>query len=86
MLARVTKLPYGVDPSYLEYKSTIVGTEVTPEVSDEDSGRVAWWVILLAVLGGLLLLLLLIFILWKVSTSTPYIYTVEGKHSYSLYL
>ena len=33
LVTRVTKLPYGVDPSYLGYQTHVVTTQVRPGVS-----------------------------------------------------
>ncbi|XP_045133260.1 integrin alpha-PS2-like isoform X4 [Portunus trituberculatus] len=65
MVARVTSLPYGVNPRDLEVKTKDVTTPVSPAKSLDEAPAVPWWVIILAVLAGILILLLIILILWK---------------------
>ncbi|XP_037075241.1 integrin alpha pat-2-like [Pollicipes pollicipes] len=63
MAARVTALPYSVDPSYMNHTTLAVTTRVQSD--DGSSAPVPWWVIVLASCGGVLILLILIFILYK---------------------
>ena len=37
LVTRVTKLPYGVDPSYLGYQTHVVTTQVRPRVSGNNA-------------------------------------------------
>ncbi|XP_043190160.1 integrin alpha-PS2-like isoform X1 [Amphibalanus amphitrite] len=63
MVARVTALPYKVDPSYMNHTVHAVTTRV--ETDDDRSAPVPWWVIVLASCGGVLILLILVLILYK---------------------
>ncbi|CAG0916768.1 unnamed protein product [Notodromas monacha] len=65
MVARVTSLPHGVDPSYMRFQATAVKSIINPGDEIFEAKPVPWWVYLLAALGGLLLLLLLIYGLYK---------------------
>lgn len=58
MVAIVTRLPYDVDPGYLEPQVSIVTTSIHT-VGLEKERPIPLWVYLLAVLGGLMLLSLL---------------------------
>ncbi|XP_021948515.1 integrin alpha-PS2 isoform X2 [Folsomia candida] len=65
IIARVTQLPYNVDPSYLKFKKYEIVTtiEEVPDLSVPSA--IPWWVYFLAALAGLILLLLIIYILYK---------------------
>merc|ERR1719384_1790168 len=64
LVSRVTKLPYGVNPSYLGYQTHVVTTQVLAH-DLPSSGNIPLWILILAILAGFLFLSLLTFILYK---------------------
>jgi len=64
LVTRVTKLPYGVDPSYLGYQTHVVTTQVLAHDLPV-SASIPLWILILAILAGFLFLSLLTFILYK---------------------
>ena len=79
MVARVTSLPHGVDPSYMRYQAHDVRSIVNPGDEIFDAKPVPWWIYLLAALGGLLLLLLVIYALYKVRVHSFFLYEERSK-------
>jgi len=64
LVSRVTKLPYGVNPSYLGYQTHVVTTQVLAHDLPV-SGNIPLWILILAILAGFLFLSLLTYILYK---------------------
>jgi len=64
LVSRVTKLPYGVNPSYLGYQTHVVTTQVLAHDLPV-SASIPMWILILAILAGFLFLSLLTFILYK---------------------
>jgi len=64
LVSRVTKLPYGVNPSYLGYQTHVVTTQVLAHDLPV-SGSIPLWILILAILAGFLFLSLLTYILYK---------------------
>merc|ERR1719471_190059 len=64
LVSRVTKLPYGVNPSYLGYQTHVVTTQVLAHDMPV-SASIPMWILILAILAGFLFLSLLTFILYK---------------------
>ena len=65
MVVDITELPYGVDSSFIIYKTATVTTPLDQLDREREAKAIPWWIIVLAAVAGVLLLLLLIFILWK---------------------
>ncbi|XP_066957943.1 integrin alpha-PS2-like isoform X4 [Macrobrachium rosenbergii] len=65
MVARVKRLPHGVDPSIIPIRALDVTTPVSPAKSLDEAPPIPWWVIVLATMAGVLILLIIILILWK---------------------
>jgi len=66
LLARVTELPYNVNPDFLSFKKLEVVTSVE-EIQDLGvAAPTPWYIYLIGIILGILLLLLLIFLLYKV--------------------
>ena len=69
MVARISELPYKIDPSYLGLKTFTVTSRVVALNAAGDLGGIGGlgvplWILLLAILAGLLFPALLSFILW----------------------
>ena len=64
MVARVSQLPHGVDPTYLGFKTFTVTSRVISINEYADGGDIPIWILLLAILAGLLFLAILSFFLW----------------------
>ena len=64
LVSRVIKLPYGVNPEYLGFKSHHVTTQVL-SLEQGEPASIPLWILILAILAGLLFLSLLTCILHK---------------------
>jgi len=64
LVARVTKLPYGVNPAYLGHRTHLVTTQVLA-LEPPEAGSIPLWILILAILAGLLFLSILTAILYK---------------------
>ena len=64
LVSRVTKLPYGVNPEYLGFKTHHVTTQVL-SLEQGEPASIPLWILILAILAGLLFLSLLTCILHK---------------------
>jgi len=65
LVARVTELPYKVDPSYLKYKVYEIKTKIEEIPDLSVPSAISWWWYLLAAIVGILLLLIIIYALYK---------------------